>query len=81
LGAIAWAYLGLISVDEHIERRRIDIAFLREHGLQSADAQLEGAQAAVLMLLAVGMIMPVLVLVIVIGSGHTPMLGQAAAQS
>ena len=39
-GAIVRADLGLASLDHDVERGRIDVALLRQHGLDRPDAQL-----------------------------------------
>src|SRR5262249_3469321 len=35
-----WSNLGLVRLDNGVQRRRIDIAFFREHGLKRPDSQL-----------------------------------------
>ncbi len=49
--AVARSDPGLVRVDQDIERSGIDIAFLREHRLQRADAHLHFAELAVLVVL------------------------------
>ena len=49
--AVARTDLGLIGVDQDIERSGIDVAFLREHRLQRADAHVHFAELAVIVVL------------------------------
>src|SRR5689334_22456093 len=49
------AYLGLIGLDDQIERGRVDISLLGQHGLQRAYAQLRlGELRAVLIVIVLG---------------------------
>jgi hypothetical protein len=50
--AIAGADFRLVGVDQHVERRRIDIALLGQHSLERPNAPLDLAQFAV-----IGMVM------------------------
>ena len=62
-GAVVRADLGLVGLDDGVERRRIDIALLGQDGLQRADAELGVGE-----LRAVVVVM--IVVVVVVFSGH-----------
>ena len=57
-GAVARADLRLVGLDQAIERGRIDVALLGQHGLQRADAQLG--------LRELGMVVVVVMMVVVV---------------
>src|SRR5580692_7041331 len=57
-GAIVRADLGLIGLDDDVERGRVDIAFLGQHGFERAHAQLHlGQLRAVLMMVVMIVVM------------------------
>jgi hypothetical protein len=68
LRSIARTDLGLVSVDQHIERRGVDIALLGQHRFQGANAQLQRTERTALMTMTMTMI------VSVVGSAHSLML-------
>ena len=51
--AVARADLGLVGLDDGIERRRIDVAFLGQNGLQRADAALSLRQFRAMLVMRV----------------------------
>ena len=59
LGAIVGTDFGFVGLDDGIERGRIDIAFLGQHGLERAHAQF-----------GLGQFRMVMVVVIVVVAGH-----------
>ena len=53
-GAVARADLGLVGLDDGVERGRIDVALLGQHGLQRAHAQLRFRQLGMLVVVVDG---------------------------
>ena len=61
--AVARADLGLVGLDDGVERGRVDIALLGQHGFQRADAKLRLRQLRAVLVIVV-------MVVIVVVSGH-----------
>ena len=68
LRTVARANAGLVSVDQLIQRGRVDVAFLREHGLQRAHAQIHFAEFAVRVVVIRTVIVIVMMVVVVVVS-------------
>src|SRR5829696_3498109 len=59
LGAVARPDLGLVGLDQNIDRRRIDIALLGQDRLEGADPKLDVGELAVFVVVVVVVVMVV----------------------